>query len=107
MCPNCELEMKLRINQRDMSPFWGCQQFPKCRGARPADPATTLTSGSSSSQRRPDLDHDTLQQMVEALSEQGLTQAQIEWEMVSVASDPQEAGSIRSQVQSINSNMVP
>lgn len=31
-CPRCGSKMRLRINHRDQSKFWGCSRFPDCRG---------------------------------------------------------------------------
>lgn len=34
-CPRCFAPMLERLNQRTGLPFWGCAQYPKCRGTRP------------------------------------------------------------------------
>lgn len=34
MCPTCGLAMVHRSNRRDGNRFWGCKQFPACRGTR-------------------------------------------------------------------------
>ena len=38
-CPklDCKSAMVLRKRRRDEQPFWGCSQFPRCRGTRPFD----------------------------------------------------------------------
>ena len=33
-CPKCGTGMVRRSNRRDGSHFWGCRQFPACRGTR-------------------------------------------------------------------------
>ena len=33
-CPNCSGPMVSRKNSKDGSKFWGCQNFPKCKGNR-------------------------------------------------------------------------
>ena len=36
-CPDCGAQMALRRPKRDKSqfdPFWGCSQYPECRGTR-------------------------------------------------------------------------
>ena len=33
-CPKCGLGMVRRSNRRDGNQFWGCKQFPACRGTR-------------------------------------------------------------------------
>lgn len=33
-CPKCGSEMVRRSNRRDGNQFWGCSQFPSCRGTR-------------------------------------------------------------------------
>ncbi len=35
-CPRCERPMHLARNRRDDSTFWGCSQYPDCKGRRPA-----------------------------------------------------------------------
>lgn len=34
-CPRCFTPMLERVNQRTGLPFWGCADYPKCRGTRP------------------------------------------------------------------------
>jgi restriction system protein len=39
-CPNCGRPMRFRTARQGMHPgqhFWGCSQFPNCRGTRPAN----------------------------------------------------------------------
>jgi len=36
-CPVCGSVMVKRTNHTDGSKFWGCSQFPKCRGTRRID----------------------------------------------------------------------
>lgn len=31
-CPRCNSQMRLRINRRDKSRFWGCERYPNCKG---------------------------------------------------------------------------
>lgn len=31
-CPRCAAEMLCRINRKSGKPFWGCSNFPKCKG---------------------------------------------------------------------------
>jgi hypothetical protein len=38
LCPACGQEMMVRHNRRTREPFFGCAQFPRCRGARPFTP---------------------------------------------------------------------
>ena len=35
-CPDCGAKMKLRRPRpnRQFDPFWGCSQYPNCRGVR-------------------------------------------------------------------------
>lgn len=33
-CPECYAEMVLRYRKSDNKPFWGCNDFPECRGTR-------------------------------------------------------------------------
>ena len=33
-CPKCGTTMVRRNNRRDGTQFWGCRQFPACRGTR-------------------------------------------------------------------------
>lgn len=37
-CPDCGGAMRKRSSAR--GPFWGCTQYPKCKGLRPIDPPT-------------------------------------------------------------------
>lgn len=36
-CPECGGPMKERTNRSTGEIFWGCLDFPDCRGTRPAD----------------------------------------------------------------------
>jgi len=50
LCPKCQREMVRRVARSGRnagSEFWGCPEFPRCRGTLPMDPATA-TSGASS-----------------------------------------------------------
>ena len=33
-CPKCDAEMKLRTRRYDQAKFWGCPNFPRCKGTR-------------------------------------------------------------------------
>lgn len=48
-CPDCGGEMKTRTSQR--GPFWGCKQYPHCKGTRPGgterDPNSSYAAGNS------------------------------------------------------------
>ncbi len=33
-CPDCQGPMVSRLNKKDNSRFWGCKDFPKCKGTR-------------------------------------------------------------------------
>jgi restriction system protein len=35
-CPRCGQDMILRKRRNDSQPFWGCSEYPKCRGIRDA-----------------------------------------------------------------------
>lgn len=35
-CPNCGAPMIKRNNRRTREAFWGCPEYPRCRGTRPA-----------------------------------------------------------------------
>lgn len=35
-CPRCDRPMSRRTNRRDGTAFWGCNDFPRCRGTRTA-----------------------------------------------------------------------
>lgn len=37
ICPRCGGPMVSRTNQSEGSRFWGCQNYPKCRGTRDTD----------------------------------------------------------------------
>jgi ssDNA-binding Zn-finger/Zn-ribbon topoisomerase 1 len=41
-CPVCGARMVLRRPKpgKTWNPFWGCSQFPECRGTRQIDPQT-------------------------------------------------------------------
>lgn len=34
-CPRCSKPMRLRVNGRDKSQFWGCSQYPRCTSTLP------------------------------------------------------------------------
>lgn len=34
-CPRCRRPMKKRFSQANQQRFWGCSQYPECRGSRP------------------------------------------------------------------------
>ena len=34
-CPNCGVAMQLRRSRQDNQAFWGCSEYPGCRGTRP------------------------------------------------------------------------
>lgn len=34
LCPECKAKMVIRSNKKDNSKFWGCPNFPKCKGTR-------------------------------------------------------------------------
>lgn len=34
ICPECDNIMVLRYRRSDNHPFWGCSDFPNCRGTR-------------------------------------------------------------------------
>lgn len=36
-CPTCGGPMVSRINRQKNSRFWGCKDFPRCRGTRDVD----------------------------------------------------------------------
>lgn len=36
-CPNCGSFMILRVNKTTQQKFWGCSNFPKCKGTLPYD----------------------------------------------------------------------
>jgi len=36
-CPECGGEMVSRLNREKNQRFWGCKDFPKCRGTRDTD----------------------------------------------------------------------
>ncbi len=38
VCPDCGAPMRKRSSAR--GPFWGCGNYPKCKGLRPIDPVT-------------------------------------------------------------------
>lgn len=37
LCPFCKEPMVLRTNHATAKPFWGCSEYPECRGSRNAD----------------------------------------------------------------------
>lgn len=36
-CPECNGPMVSRLNKKNNSRFWGCADFPNCRGTRNVD----------------------------------------------------------------------
>ncbi|MGY4515742.1 restriction endonuclease [Lysobacter sp. HA18] len=34
-CPRCSTQMAMRTNRQNGQQFWGCVQYPRCRGTRP------------------------------------------------------------------------
>lgn len=44
-CPECGDPMRLRANRETGESFWGCSDFPNCRGTRPADSPDTADDG--------------------------------------------------------------
>lgn len=36
-CPECRGEMTSRMNKNKNQRFWGCKQFPLCKGTRDTD----------------------------------------------------------------------
>jgi restriction system protein len=36
LCPKCGAEMVQRLNRQTKNPFWGCSQYPACRGTQAA-----------------------------------------------------------------------
>ena len=36
-CPDCGGKMTSRVNRQTGQRFWGCNQFPKCKGTRDTD----------------------------------------------------------------------
>lgn len=40
-CPHCHKLMILRVPkyEGEFTPFWGCRDFPKCKGSAPAEPS--------------------------------------------------------------------
>jgi len=36
-CPICDATMISRLNKRENKRFWGCSNFPKCKGTRDVD----------------------------------------------------------------------
>ena len=34
LCPRCEAKMTVRTNGKSQDLFWGCSQYPECRGSR-------------------------------------------------------------------------
>ncbi len=47
-CPECGGPMVSRANRRDGTRFWGCADYPRCRGTRNTD-------GEAPEERTPDL----------------------------------------------------
>ena len=39
-CPYCGAKMVLRTNRHTGDRFWGCSQYPDCKGTRDIDPDT-------------------------------------------------------------------
>lgn len=46
-CPKCGGPMVLRRNRTTGEPFWGCKQFPKCRGTLPYNGAAGESKSTS------------------------------------------------------------
>lgn len=40
-CPQCGAPMRQRKTRKDNRPFWGCSQYPACRGVMECEKATT------------------------------------------------------------------
>lgn len=36
-CPDCDGPMISRLNKKNQSRFWGCKNFPVCKGTRDVD----------------------------------------------------------------------
>lgn len=36
-CPACGARMVARTNRKDQSKFWGCSNYPRCKGTRNTD----------------------------------------------------------------------
>ena len=51
-CPTCGGPMVSRKNTRSGQRFWGCQDYPKCKGTRDSD-------GRSADDRAQDLDRNS------------------------------------------------
>lgn len=43
-CPKCQSAMKLRTNRNTGTPFFGCIDFPDCKGTREADGSVGVTT---------------------------------------------------------------
>lgn len=37
LCPQCGSKMVPRTNRKDQTKFWGCSQYPRCKGTRNVD----------------------------------------------------------------------
>jgi ssDNA-binding Zn-finger/Zn-ribbon topoisomerase 1 len=37
LCPDCGSKMISRLNKSNNQRFWGCSQYPKCKGTRDTD----------------------------------------------------------------------
>jgi ssDNA-binding Zn-finger/Zn-ribbon topoisomerase 1 len=59
LCPTCGSGMILRTAHRTGNEFYGCRNFPKCRGIRNLDGSTGIGSRINSSADDP-RDHDEL-----------------------------------------------
>lgn len=36
-CPDCDGEMISRLNKQSQQRFWGCKDYPRCKGTRNTD----------------------------------------------------------------------
>jgi ssDNA-binding Zn-finger/Zn-ribbon topoisomerase 1 len=50
-CPRCEKPMVERINRRDLSRFWGCSKYPKCRGTLDVDDWAAMLGNEAAAHR--------------------------------------------------------
>ena len=50
-CPLCEKPTVERINRRDLSRFWGCSQYPKCRGTLEFDDWAEMLGNEAAAKR--------------------------------------------------------
>jgi ssDNA-binding Zn-finger/Zn-ribbon topoisomerase 1 len=47
-CPKCDSAMRLRTNRNTGTSFFGCVDFPDCKGTREADGSVGITTRKSS-----------------------------------------------------------